>query len=144
MKHISFFFKFYFVFVLELSGLATMLKREPPDGKEKPEPPKIGHKPETLSRKNSKSDLIERSAVGLSDHSGMGGGNGSDSASVAGLVAVSSAAGISAAHMKADKRDSAASKDMGQSSYLVDSMKTSQQSFLEPLKDDELERLKDW
>ena len=49
-----------------------MLKREPPDGKEKPEPPKI-HKPEagshshhthTLSRKNSKSDLIERSAVG--------------------------------------------------------------------------------
>ncbi len=117
-----------------------MLKREPPDGKEKPEPPKIGHKPETLSRKNSKSDLIERSG-GLSDHSGgMGGGNGSDSASVAGLVAVSSAA---AAHMKAEKRDSAASKDMGQSSYEA-IMKTSQQSFLEPLKDDDLERLKDW
>ena len=120
-----------------------MLKREPPDGKEKPEPPKIGHKPETLSRKNSKSDLIERSG-GMSDHSGMGGGNGSDSASVAGLGAVSSAAAISAAHMKAEKRDSAASKDMGQSNYLVESMKTSQQSFLEPLKDDELERLKDW
>ena len=41
-----------------LSNISTMLKREPPDGKEKPEPPK--QKFETLSRKNSKCDLLER------------------------------------------------------------------------------------
>ena len=97
-----------------------MLKREPPDGKEKPEPPKIGtHKPETshhtLSRKNSKSDLIERSIDTTSESS--------------------------TPHIKAEKRDSATSKD--QSTYL-DSIKSTQQSFLEPLKDDDLERLKDW
>merc|ERR1719361_2033634 len=38
--------------------LATMLKREPPDGKEKPEPPKH-QKLENNSRKNSKCDLLE-------------------------------------------------------------------------------------
>ena len=47
--------------------LATMLKREPPDGKEKPEPPKH-QKLETLSRKNSKCDLLE--------NGGGGGGGG--------------------------------------------------------------------
>ena len=38
--------------------LTTMLTREPPDGKEKPEPPKH-QKHETLSRKNSKCDLLD-------------------------------------------------------------------------------------
>ena len=38
--------------------LATMLKREPPDGKEKPEPPKH-QKLENNSRKNSKCDLLD-------------------------------------------------------------------------------------
>ena len=40
-------------------GGGLLLKREPPDGKEKPEPPKQ-QKFETLSRKSSKSDLIEQ------------------------------------------------------------------------------------
>ena len=39
--------------------LATMLKREPPDGKEKPEPPAKHQKLENNSRKNSKCDLLE-------------------------------------------------------------------------------------
>ena len=43
--------------------LATMLKREPPDGKEKPEPPKH-QKLENNSRKNSKCDLLEAGGAG--------------------------------------------------------------------------------
>ena len=46
--------------------LATMLKREPPDGKEKPEPPKH-QKLENNSRKNSKCDLLDTGRA-VADH----------------------------------------------------------------------------
>ena len=49
--------------------LATMLKREPPDGKEKPEPPKH-QKLENSSRKNSKCDLLEVGGAGAGAESG--------------------------------------------------------------------------
>ena len=62
--------------------LATMLKREPPDGKEKPEPPKH-QKLETLSRKNSKCDLLEGSlGPAQLPVSSSGSGSGPDSASL--------------------------------------------------------------
>ena len=64
--------------------LATMLKREPPDGKEKPEPPKH-QKLETLSRKNSKCDLLENGGGGGQQQQGPLGnscGSGPDSASL--------------------------------------------------------------
>merc|ERR1719232_43143 len=47
--------------------LATMLKREPPDGKEKPEPPKH-QKLENNSRKNSKCDLLDTGGHVTSGH----------------------------------------------------------------------------
>jgi hypothetical protein len=71
-------------------------------------------------------------ALALSDHSSGGIG---DNGSISTLA--------STPHMKVEKRDSGASKDINQSSFL-DSIKSTQQSFLEPLKDDDLERLKDW
>ena len=55
-----------------------MLKREPPDGKEKPEPPKH-QKLETLSRKNSKCDLLENSGGNIGGQVGSQGGLGSSS-----------------------------------------------------------------
>ena len=63
--------------------LATMLKREPPDGKEKPEPPKH-QKMETLSRKNSKCDLLENSGGQQQQQGPLGNscGSGPDSASL--------------------------------------------------------------
>lgn len=50
----------------------SLLTREPPDGKEKPEPSKTSlHKMETLSRKSSKCDLLPSS--GGNNNNNMGG-----------------------------------------------------------------------
>ena len=52
----------------------SLLTREPPDGKEKPEPSKTSlHKMETLSRKSSKCDLIPSSGNNNGNGSGMSG-----------------------------------------------------------------------
>ena len=87
-----------------------MLTREPPDGKEKPEPPKH-QKHETLSRKNSKCDLLENGGGG-GQQSNSGSGSGPDSAS----LLSGSSAGHSLAllsnqpHTPLSKTDSTSSK----------------------------------
>ena len=94
--------------------LATMLKREPPDGKEKPEPPKH-QKLEANSRKNSKCDLLDiRSAAG--ETSG-GGETKTDSAPA--------------------KRDSSANNIKENSAYLDSNIITEEEIIVS-------ERLKDW
>ena len=94
--------------------LATMLKREPPDGKEKPEPPKH-QKLEANSRKNSKCDLLDiRSAAG---ETGAAGETKTDSAPA--------------------KRDSSANNIKENSAYLDSNLITEEDIIVS-------ERLKDW
>jgi hypothetical protein len=86
----------------------SLLTREPPDGKEKPEPIKTSlHKMETLSRKSSKCDLIPSSGI---NNNNMGGN--SEAASICGdtssVLSGSTMVGID--RSKADgKRDSLSS-----------------------------------
>ena len=97
----------------------SLLTREPPDGKEKPEPSKTSmHKMETLSRKSSKCDLIPSSG---GNNNNMG---GSEAASICGdtssVLSGSTMMGID--RSKADgKRDSLSSgvtnKDGGNSLF---------------------------
>ena len=80
--------------------LATMLKREPPDGKEKPEPPKH-QKLENNSRKNSKCDLLEPPGH---QQGGRGGGDAVDGGQAASLH--SQHANLAKSESQVSKRDS--------------------------------------
>ena len=92
-----------------------MLKREPPDGKEKPEPPKH-QKLEANSRKNSKCDLLDiRSAPG--ETSG-GGETKTDSAPA--------------------KRDSSSANNIKENSAYLDTNIITEEEIIVS------ERLKDW
>ena len=109
--------------------LATMLKREPPDGKEKPEPPKH-QKLENNSRKNSKCDLLDTG--GHSGHGPPGEGHGLSQAP--GHASLSKTESLSAA-----KRDSGGAqglKDAG-TNYLDTSTILTEEDMVS-------ERLKDW
>ena len=99
--------------------LATMLKREPPDGKEKPEPPKH-QKLENNSRKNSKCDLLETGG-----HAGRGveSGHQGDQAKTESLAAA--------------KRDSAPALKDSAGNYLDTSTILTEEDLVS-------ERLKDW
>lgn len=126
--------------------LATMLKREPPDGKEKPEPPKH-QKLETLSRKNSKCDLLdtravtEREAVCTASTSTSGCG---DSASV---LSGSTGSGTGTQpHTTLSKTDSSSSK---RDSITANAVKDTNNGYLDSsniINEEDLvsERLKDW
>ena len=103
--------------------LATMLKREPPDGKEKPEPPKH-QKLEANSRKNSKCDLLDIRAAG--------GESGESSSSL--LPPLTPTNKTDSAN---PKRDSASANMKDSSPYLDSNIITDEDIVVS-------ERLKDW
>ena len=128
--------------------LATMLKREPPDGKEKPEPPKH-HKLETLSRKNSKCDLLESSSNCVVSRtegpvSCSGSVSGPDSSSLmSGSSAGHSLALLAQPHTPLCKTDSSSSKRDSFSAASKDPTYLDSNTILG--EDDSVsERLKDW
>ena len=105
--------------------LATMLKREPPDGKEKPEPPAKHQKLENNSRKNSKSDLLDSRSSDDQQHAAVSKTDSNTTAS-------------------SSKRDSGAGVKTDQSG--VTGVLQAPPTYLDTLNDEDLvsERLKDW
>ena len=123
--------------------LSTMLKREPPDGKEKPEPPKH-QKLETLSRKNSKCDVLDTrqgppEAAGAGDTGSVlsgstGSGQPAGQQQAAGHALPQPHTPLAKTESASSKRDSLSAKEASQG--FLDSASL--------LQDEEQDRIKEW